>query len=92
MPRPAFWKVPDYINNMGDNKIELNQQQIQHAQQQYKYPIPRKSSLTLYRDSRSQNEKIKKRVRFKDFDEHDYQQHHLHQFDHAATNNVRFSI
>lgn len=94
LPRPAFWKVPGYINNMDDNKNLYNQQ---HPQQQYKYPTPRKSSLTMYRDSRPHNEKIKKRVRFKDVDDNDYQQHHhndqqhhLHHFDHSTTNNVRF--
>ncbi|XP_065359144.1 uncharacterized protein Zasp66 isoform X2 [Calliphora vicina] len=85
LPRPAFWKVPDYINIMDDNK------NVYEQQKQFTSPTPRKSSLTLYRDSRPQHEKIKKRVRFKDVDDNDYHHHqqHLHHFDNSNTNKVQ---
>lgn len=101
LPRPAFWKVPDYINNMDDNRDVIYQQQVlQQPQQQqiHTTPMPRKSSLTLYRGSRPHGEKIKKRVRFKDFDENDHHQYNyqndysqqpLHYNNQTKLNNVR---
>ncbi|KAM7359092.1 PDZ_signaling and DUF4749 domain-containing protein Zasp66 isoform 3-T3 [Cochliomyia hominivorax] len=106
LPRPAFWKVPDYINKMDDddNNKNVYEQQIQPQTQQTFNPtnflMPRKSSLTLNRDCRPQSEKIKKRVRFKDFDENDYNDHqqndhnhytpqYVHHIDQTKTNNVQ---
>ena len=79
MPRPAFWKVPDYINKMDSENA--------YEQEHVFYPTPRKSSLTVYRDSKPQNQKKKKRVRFKDID--DEHQYHYHVDD---RNHVRIHI
>lgn len=93
LPRPAFWKVPEYVNTLDGNESVYDEQV-----QQYLSSAPRKSSLTLHRDSRAQHEKIKKRVRFKDVDGSEYQTRH-HQPDepirqqyqkHSTRNNVRF--
>ncbi|XP_037825170.1 uncharacterized protein LOC119613257 isoform X7 [Lucilia sericata] len=94
LPRPAFWKVPDYINIMDDHKNVYDLPIQTTQQQQFISPTPRKSSLTLCRDSRPQNEKIKKRVRFKDVvdNEHHQQQHQqqqLHYYNNSSTNNVQ---
>lgn len=77
LPRPAFWKVPDYINKMYNENA--------YKQEQIPFPTPRKSSLTVYRNPKPHNQNVKKRVRFKDIDDdHQYHHHYVDDANHVS--------
>lgn len=68
LPRPPFWKVPDYIHDTDHRDQYINHPTSSYstASIQHQYPHCHSKPTKGLLKTRRSNEKCKKRVRFKD--------------------------